>query len=179
MAIKAKMPKIALSINLSDRVRASGPARAGATLTCALVLKCLTILAIIPVSNKVIPTAKIINTAIPVHSLGLKFWKNSLKLNTTTSAPKPVTVNCGFGLTDFNNRDNLGFEMGYLFWTDSRRRLISKALINLFQALLIALFISEAFLKAAIPWRVAFILTTILSMIGAILVCPKENSEED
>lgn len=66
-----------------------------------------------------------------------------------------------------------------VFWTDARKRLISKALINLFQALVIALFISEAFLKATLLWRAAFILTIILSLSGAVLICPKGDSEEN
>jgi hypothetical protein len=62
-----------------------------------------------------------------------------------------------------------------IFWTNSRRRLISKAATNLFQALVIALFISEAFMKATMPWKVAFILAMLSSLIMGIVICPKEN----
>jgi len=63
-----------------------------------------------------------------------------------------------------------------IFWTNGRRRLIAKAAINLFQALVIALFISEAFMKATTLWKVAFILAMIFSLTAGIVVCPKENS---
>ncbi|HAH20220.1 MAG TPA: hypothetical protein DCL49_04855 [Candidatus Omnitrophica bacterium] len=68
---------------------------------------------------------------------------------------------------------------GKLFWTANRRNLIVKAAINLFQALIIALFISETFAKSGIAWKIIFLLAMLSSLAVAILVCPGNDMEDD
>ena len=67
---------------------------------------------------------------------------------------------------------------GETFWTTSRRHLIAKAAINLFQALIIALFISETFIKSGLAWKIIFFLAMLSSLAVAILVCPDKNTED-
>ena len=67
---------------------------------------------------------------------------------------------------------------GTPFWAANRRNLIVKAAINLFQALIIALFISETFTKSGVTWKIIFFLAMLSSLAVAILVCPDKNMEE-
>jgi hypothetical protein len=100
--------------------------------------------------------------------------KTKARVNATRH-PTPGQI----GLTKYACCDSVKLKMPKIFWTDSRRRLIAKAAINLFQALVIALFISEAFMKAPIGWKAAFILAMAASLIVAVVVCPTKDTEGD
>jgi len=63
------------------------------------------------------------------------------------------------------------------FWNNRRRDLVAKACMNLFQALFVAAFISEAFLKAALPWKVGFLVALSTALIAAVLFCPERAGD--
>jgi Trk K+ transport system NAD-binding subunit len=63
------------------------------------------------------------------------------------------------------------------FWNNRRRDLMAKACMNLFQALFIAAFVSEAFLKAAVPWKFGFVVALTGSLIVAMVLCPEKAGD--
>ncbi len=64
-----------------------------------------------------------------------------------------------------------------MFWNNRRRDLIAKAAINLFQALVVALFVSEAFLKAPLWSKVGFGVAILASLVTGIFACPEKGGD--
>jgi hypothetical protein len=63
------------------------------------------------------------------------------------------------------------------FWNNRRRDLVAKASINLFQALFLALFISEAFSKASVWLKTGFVVALIASFVASVFVCPEKGGD--
>ena len=62
-------------------------------------------------------------------------------------------------------------------WSNRRRDLLAKAFINLFQALVVASFVSEAFLKAGVGWKVGFVTAIGTSLVLGVLLCPEKETD--
>ena len=61
------------------------------------------------------------------------------------------------------------------FWVAGRRKLLARALMNLFQALFIALCVTETFFKAPLLGKALLIATLVMSLALALLTWPSDD----
>ena len=63
------------------------------------------------------------------------------------------------------------------FWSARRLDRLSLACIQLAQALGVGFFVTEAFLKAAVWWRIAFVVAIFLAATLGTLLCPRHAED--